>query len=116
MEEDPRAQARLQVMLEHLGGHLTASQAAERLGVSRKTFYEWLERAREAMRQALADRPVGRPRHPADPERERLEGELRAARKQNQLLETRLQIREAFDRTLQEWTDGAERKKKEREP
>ena len=44
-EQDPKAEERMRVILDHLAGKLTATQAALELGVSRKTFYEWLERA-----------------------------------------------------------------------
>lgn len=57
------------MILEVLGGRLNATQAAQELGVSRKTFYEWQERALEAMRKALRDRPAGRPLQPVDPEK-----------------------------------------------
>ena len=47
--EDPKVLARQRVILDVLAGRLTVTQAALELGVSRKTFYEWQERALAAM-------------------------------------------------------------------
>ena len=75
-QEDPKTLLRQRVILEHLSGRLTATQAALELGVSRKTFYEWLERALSAMRSALTDRPGGRPAKALDPEKDQLREEV----------------------------------------
>ena len=111
-EEDPKALQRLQVILEHLGGGITATQAAQELGVSRKTFYEWLDRAREAMLSALRDRPGGRPPIPIDPEKEHLLGELETLEKERLILESRLRIQEAVRQTFESMRLGASPPKK----
>jgi len=49
------------VMLSVRGGRITAKEGARRLGVSRKTYYEWENRALAAMTEAMEDRPNGRP-------------------------------------------------------
>ena len=104
-EEDPKTLERQRVILEHLSGRITATQAALELGVSRKTFYEWLERALSAMRSALRDRPGGRPSKPADPEKEHLQATVETLEKERLVLESRLRIqetmRQTFDRLLQ---------------
>jgi transposase-like protein len=109
-QEDPKAKKRLQVIMDHLAGQINATQAAGELGVSRKTFYEWLERARTGMLQALEDRPVGRPSSPDDPEKQLLREEVRALEKENILLEGRLQIQEAIRQVMEQ--KGPESKKK----
>ena len=118
MTEEPEAKGeeRLRVILDHLAGKLTATEAALDLGVSRKTFYEWLDRGKEAMRTALMDRPGGRPPKPADPEKERLLEELSTVEKERLVLESRLRIQEAIRETLEEQEGESSRGKKKREP
>lgn len=115
-ERDPKAEQRMRVVLDHLAGKLTATQAALDLGVSRKTFYEWLERGKEAMRSALMDRPGGRPSNPVDPEKERLQNELKSLEKDRLVLESRLRIQEAIRQTFEELQNGSSPPKKKREP
>ena len=111
-EQDPKAEERMRVILDHLAGKLTATQAALDLGVSRKTFYEWLERGKGAMRSALTDRPGGRPPNPVDPEKEQLQEELETLEKDRQVLEGRLRIQEAIRQTFENLQSGAPPKKK----
>jgi transposase len=102
MEEDPKAQKRLQVILDHLAGLINATEASAELGISRKTFYEWLERAQEAMFRALTDKPTGRPPEPVDPEKVELQEKVSTLEKERTVLESRLRIREAIWQTLNE--------------
>ena len=101
-EEDPKTLQRQRVILEVLAGRLTATQAALELGVSRKTYYEWQERALSAMRLALMDRPTGRPLKPADPEKAQLQQQLEILEKERRVLEGRLRIQEAIRQTINE--------------
>ena len=113
--EDLKAQARQQVILEHLSGRLNATQAAQALGVSRKTFYEWLERALSAMRAALRDRPGGRPMKPVDPEKDQLQATVETLEKERLVLEGRLRIQEAIRETLGAMQQAESLPKKKRE-
>ena len=113
-QEDPKTLERQRVILEHLSGRITATQAALELGVSRKTFYEWLERALSAMRAALRDRPGGRPANPQDPEKDRLQEELTILEKERLVLESRLRIQEAMRQTLDAMLPKASPPKKKR--
>ena len=113
-EEDPRAHKRMQVILDHLAGRINATQAAQELAISRKTFYEWLDRARQGMFQALRDRPTGRPPEPVDPEKEHLQEELETLEKERAVLAARLRIQEAIRQTLEE-SGSPPPKKKHRE-
>jgi transposase len=79
---DARAQLRTQLLVDVLAGKITATQAAEKLGVSRKTWHEWQQRGLEAMLQAMSDRPNGRPHQERDPEKEQLQGLLRQQERQ----------------------------------
>lgn len=113
--EDPKAQKRTEVILEHLGGRLNATEAAQALGVSRKTFYEWLERARGAICLAMTDRPTGRPQKPGDAEKDRLMQELETLEKERTMLAARLRIQEAIRQTVEDMAARAS-KKKDRDP
>jgi hypothetical protein len=77
------ARKRAEVIFAVRSGQITAEEGARRLGVSRKTYYEWENRALEAMTGALEDRASGRPATPKDEEKERLENEIAAL--QNEL-------------------------------
>ena len=113
-QEDPKVLERQRVILEVLGGRLNATQAAQELGVSRKTFYEWQERALEAMRKALRDRPAGRPLQPVDPEKVRLQVEVEVLEKERQVLESRLRIQQVIRETLGGLPVDASQPKKKR--
>jgi transposase len=77
------ARKRAEVIFAVRSGQITAEEGAHRLGVSRKTYYEWENRALEAMTGALEDRAPGRPGTPKDEEKERLQNEIAAL--QNEL-------------------------------
>lgn len=111
---DERAEKRLQVILDHLSGRLNATQAAEEMGVSRKTFYDWLERGRTGMLMALKDRPTGRPPEPVDPEKESLQEELQRREREQVVLESRLRIQEAIRETLEKSDGESSQLKKKR--
>lgn len=114
-DRDPKAEERMRVILEHLAGRKTATQAAMDLRVSRKTFYEWLDRVREGIYQAVKDRPGGRPPEPVDPEKEQLQKDLETLEKERVVLEGRLRIQEAIRQTIEELRDRTPQPKKKRE-
>lgn len=72
------ARKRAEVIFAVRSGQITAEEGARRLGVSRKTYYEWENRALEAMTGALEDRAPGRPETPKDEEKERLQEKISA--------------------------------------
>lgn len=92
----------MQVIMDHLADRITATQAAQELGVSRKTYYEWLDRARTAMYQSLMDRPTGRPQASMDEEKEQLRNALKAMEKERTVMEGRLRIHQVIQETLDE--------------
>ncbi len=81
--DEELARKRAAVVFAVRSGQITAEEGARRLGVSRKTYYEWERRALEAMTEALEDRAPGRPTTPTDEEKERLQEEI--AKLQNEL-------------------------------
>ena len=86
----------LQVFLSVRGGTLTAKAAARRLGISRKTYYEWEARAFQGLLEALRPKAAGRPPQDRDPAAERLEQENRRLVRQVLELEQTLSIRRAL--------------------
>jgi transposase len=88
------ARERSLVMLQVRSGMLTAREGAQRLGVSRKTYYEWEERALEAMALALENRPVGRPPGAVDEEKEDLRRQIRELEKRLDLAEKTIEVKE----------------------
>ncbi len=42
-------------------GVITATEAANQMGVSRKTYYQWEQRALEALAPSQREKPGGRP-------------------------------------------------------
>lgn len=108
---DARSQRRAQLLLDVLAGKITATQAAERLGVSRKTWHEWQQRGLEGMVQALSDRPNGRPPQERDPEKDYLQEQLRQKQRQIEDLERSRRIQEQL-RPLLRFAPEADSKKK----
>jgi hypothetical protein len=114
VETEAKALEWQKVIVEVLAGNLTATEAAVRMGVSRKTYYEKQERALAAMQEALKDRPTGRPSQPVDQEKEDLRRELEEVRKAQDLLSSRLRIQEVIREALwkQDSPPPADKKKR----
>ena len=83
----------LKVFLLVRGGTLTAKAAALRLGISRKTYYEWETRAFRGMLDALRPKAAGRPPQVRNPAAERLKEENQRLSGQVRELEQTLEIR-----------------------
>jgi transposase len=93
-KEQKLARERALVILRVRSGALRAKQGAQELGVSRKTYYEWEERALKAMALALENRVAGRPSVSTDEEKERLRRRIRELEKKLDLAEKTLEVRE----------------------
>jgi len=74
--DEELARKRAAVVFAVRSGQITAEEGARRLGVSRKTYYEWERRALQAITEALEDRAPGRPSTPKDEEKHRLQEEI----------------------------------------
>ena len=95
MEQEKKlARERAAVILEVRSGKLTATEGAERLGISRKTYYEWEDRALQAMALALENHAPGRPPIPLDAEKEELQRKVRDLEKKLYLAEKRIEVKE----------------------
>ena len=88
------ARERATVILQVRSGALTAKEGAKRLGISRKTYYEWEEKSLRAMALALENRPAGRPPVPLDPEKENLREKIRELEKKLDLAEKTIEVKE----------------------
>lgn len=68
---------RAEVILQVRAGRITATEAAHLLGISRKTYYQWEQRALSGMLAGLENRSPGRPLTPKpDPETLRLKRQV----------------------------------------
>src|SRR5512136_517996 len=95
MEQEKKlARERASIILQVRSGALTATEGAERLGISRKTYYEWEDRALEAMALALENHPAGRPPTPLDAEKEGLQTKIRDLEKKLYLAEKTIEVKD----------------------
>ena len=105
------ARQRAQVIMKVRCGLMNASQAAEQLGVSRKTYYKWEQRALRAMLDGLTDQPSGRPIHLVDKQKQALEKQLAEALRDNELLKHKMVLKDVLtDLKLKPGTDRAKKK------
>ncbi len=88
------ARQRALVILQVRSGALTAKEGAERLGISRKTYYEWEEKSLRAMALALENRPAGRPTVTGDEEKEALRERIQELEKKLYLAEQTIEVKE----------------------
>jgi transposase len=93
-KEQELARERALVILRVRSGALTAKQGAQALGVSRKTYYQWEERALKAMALALENRVTGRPSVSTDEEKETSRQRIRELEKKLALAEKALEVKE----------------------
>ena len=61
MNPDPKALLRTELIVKVRAGLMTATAAAETLGVSRKTYYKWEKKGLQAMLAAGQNDAAGRP-------------------------------------------------------
>ncbi len=88
------ARERALVILRVRSGAITAREGAQQLGVSRKTYYEWEERALQAMALALENGSVGRPAGYLDEEKEGLRNRVKELEKKLDLAEKAIEVKE----------------------
>ena len=88
------ARERALVILQVRRGALSVKEGAKRLGVSRKTYYEWEEKSLRAMALALENHSAGRPPAPVDEEKETLRERIQALEKKLDLAEKTIEVKE----------------------
>jgi len=111
-KERQLARERALVILRVRSGALTAKQGALALGVSRKTYYQWEERALKAMALALENHVAGRPCVSTDEEKETLRQRIRELEKKLDLAEKTLEVKDLLA-TYEEFRhEGAKKNRK----
>lgn len=76
-------------------GFMTAAQGAVLLGVSRKTYYKWENRALKAMLEELEEKEPGRPEIPEhELTQTELKNRIKALEKEKQLLEKQMELKD----------------------
>ena len=114
MEKERKlARERAAVILQVRSGALTATEGAERLGVSRKTYYEWEDRALKAMALALENHAPGRPPLPLDAEKEELQRRVRDLEKKLYLAEKTIEVKDLLA-AYETFQAGIKKKREER--
>ena len=116
-ESEELARKRAAVVFAVRSGQITAKEGARRLGVSRKTYYEWERRALEAMMAAMEDKTPGRPDTPQDEENQRLQEQIAELQKKLFVAEKTVEVRDMLhayelQRAGVEKTAGSSAKKK----
>jgi len=119
-KDKERARQRAAVVFAVRSGQITAEEGARRLGVSRKTYYDWERRALQAMTEAMEDRAPGRPNMPQDEEKQRLQEEVTELRKKLFVAEKTAEVRdmlhayELHNACAKKSASSAEKKQKQR--
>jgi hypothetical protein len=109
------ARQRAAVVFAVRSGQITAEEGARRLGVSRKTYYEWESRALQALTEAMEDRTPGRPSIPHDEEKEQLQQENAELRKKLFVAQKTAEVRDmlhAYELHSAKLKKGADEEKK----
>ena len=79
---------RAEIILQVRSGQITATDAARLLGISRKTYYQWEQRALSGMLAGLENREPGRPlTQRPDPETQRLKQKVSELENQLKVME-----------------------------
>jgi transposase len=94
MDPQEKARQRATIILKVRSGQITATQAAQELGISRQQYYQWEKRALTAMLDALESQPSGRPKNPTtDPAKQALLDRMQQLEQQVQLYEQKERLR-----------------------
>lgn len=118
-EDRERARQRAALVFAVRSGQITAAEGARRLGVSRKTYYEWESRALQAMTEAMEDRPPGRPGMLQDEQKHRLQQEIAELKEKLFVAEKTTEVRDmlhAYElhKARTKRNESAEKKQKRR--
>jgi transposase len=89
------ARRRAEIIMKVRSGFMTATEGAALLGVSRKTYYKWENRALEGMLKELEEKPPGRPETPEHEHHEaELKKRIKELEKDKQLLEKQMELKD----------------------
>ena len=97
---------------------MTAAQGAAALGISRKTYYKWENRALGAMLGGLEDRDCGRPELPEPLQNEiDLNKKIEQLQREKELLERKIELKDLIhefelDRSRKAGSKSVKKKKR----
>lgn len=111
-EKSQAARQRAEIIMKVRCGLLTATQAAQLLQVSRKTYYKWEQRGLAALLEGVQDQDGGRPETPAEQtQKAAVEKELKELQQKNERLEKQLKLKDiVYQMRLQAEGEGAKKK------
>jgi transposase len=92
-----KARQRAELIFKVRSGQLTATEAARTLGISRQQYYQWEQRALQALLSAVENQPTGRPKNPTDSEKEALQRRVQQLEQQVQQQEQKEQLRQLLN-------------------
>jgi len=96
-KEQPQVTAgrRAEIIMKVRAGYLSATEGAALLGVSRKTYYKWENRALEGMLTSLQERKTGRPETPEHEQNEtELKRRIEELEQEKKLLEKQMELKD----------------------
>jgi len=107
----PSAEARQRALLilQVQAGQITATAAAQQLGLSRKTYYQWERRALAAILESQVQQAPGRPLKITDPEKEGLRRRVAELEQKVSQMTQVMELRQAV-RELQATPPGVKKK------
>ena len=111
---DAETLLRSQTLLDVTAGRKTSKEAAEALGVSRKTWHAWQRRGLEALLEGMSRRPPGRRAAAADPEKTALRKRVTELEAKVSELERSLRIIKAAGPLGPRKTGGVKKKRQGR--
>ena len=95
---DELAMKRALIIMQVRSGRTTVDEGAEKLGISRKTYYEWEKKALAGMMDALLNGEAGRPEaSQEDPEKEALKKRLAEMEKELCVARESIYVRRVLD-------------------
>lgn len=97
MKSSAKARQLAALIMQVRTGQISATAAAQQLGISRKTYYQWERRALQGMMEGLEDRPTGRPSQQPDPETEQLQQKIQDLEKKLNSSQEIIEIREKLE-------------------
>jgi DNA-binding XRE family transcriptional regulator len=111
-EQSQAARQRAEIIMKVRCGLMTATQAAQVLHVSRKTYYKWEQRGLAALLEGVQDQEGGRPETPPEQtQKAAFDKEFKELQQKNELLEKQLKLKDViYQLRLKEEQEGAKKK------
>lgn len=89
------ARSRAEIIMKVRAGYLTATEGAALLGVSRKTYYKWENRALAGLLAGLEERKTGRPELPEHTNKEtELQNRIEELEQEKELLKKQMELKD----------------------